>query len=238
MTSGSESGMWRKRLIDYLGGERLARLELALGRDPDRYVLDTRNAAKIPETDIHWFFRVLDLGILRELPNGDFHSPRPGAAERLYSHGDSSKCPVPVGISIEPVISLGAMARLIETFGWPSECLGVQAGSWGFDLTCYAPGSEKVILQCEVKTKERDIERMCAYFEARLNGANEAGQASPTQRKNWDAKLAELASTGAQLLWALGPGGFERVYRVVTHGADGGRRILPASSEDLHFTSI
>jgi hypothetical protein len=226
---------WRGKLVDYLGGDRLGRLERALGRDPCLYVLDPRNAERIPDSDIEWFFRTLSFGVLTELPNGDFRAPRPGATERLYWHGSTKERPVLVSISIEPVISIGAIARLIDTLGWPAECLGLQTGKWGFDLTCYAPHSDTVVMQCEVKTSERDVDRMCQYFEARLNGTGSPDIAKPAQRKNWDAKLAELNSTRPEILWALGPGGYERVYRVERSDTLGELSLKNGAPDNLRF---
>lgn len=221
---------WRKKLIDYLGGDRLSRLERSLGRDPGNYVLDPRNAEKIPETDIEWLFRAIESGALTELPDGDFRMPRSGARERLYSHGSSKECPVRVGIWIEPVISIGAVSRLMWAYRWPAECIGLQTGNWGFDLTCYEPGSEKVVIQCEVKVLEREVDHMCQYFESQLNGTGSEDTGTTAQRKNWNKKLVELNSTRPKIFWALGPGGYEHVYRVERTGPLGELRLKKASS--------
>lgn len=84
----------------------MARLEQTLGRDPADYFLDPRNISKIPESDIEWLFRTLELGVLKELPTGDFESQRKGVSDRLYNHGERKIKPTPVGVDVETVISL------------------------------------------------------------------------------------------------------------------------------------
>ncbi|MCW3784197.1 hypothetical protein [Defluviimonas salinarum] len=226
--------LWRERLEAYLGGPRLARRERALKRDPADYFLDTRNIARIPECDIAWLFRTLELGVLQELPDGDFLTPRRGAKESLYWHGSSSQRPTPVSVPIEVVISLGAIGRLIDEFGWPPDCLGSQNGKWGFDVTGYAQGSDRILLQCEVKTRPGEIDRMCAYVVARLHGLDTTGLATASQRANWDKKIDELLAKPPKVLWALGPGGYGRVYRV-TESQAGDLRLLPGQTADLGY---
>ena len=115
-------------------------------------------------------------------------------------------------------------------YRWPAECIGLQTGNWGFDLTCYEPGSEKATIQCEVKVLEREVDHMCQYFESQLSGIGSGDMGTSAQRKNWDKKLVELNSTRPQIFWALGPGGYEHVYRVERTGPLGALRLEKATS--------
>jgi hypothetical protein len=92
-------------------------------RVPSDSQYNKRNIAKIPVSDIEWFFKTLESGVLKELANGDFLTPRKGASERLYWHENKGGPQVTVGVAVEVVVSLGAIGRLIEEFGWPAECI-------------------------------------------------------------------------------------------------------------------
>lgn len=225
----------RKKLEAFLDGERLAKRERALGRDPDNYFLDTRNIEKIQENDIAWFFRTIELEVLIELPNGNFRTSKPGASESLFWHGSSRRTPSPVGVAIESVISLGAIGRLIDEYGWPAHCIGAQNGAWGFDLTGYSHESDQIILQCEVKTTSHEVDRMCTYIKTVLDGLHADDLATLSQRKNWDKKIKELLSAPPEVLWALGPNGYQRIFRVIRSQVHNDLRIVAGQQDDLKY---
>jgi hypothetical protein len=72
---------------------------------------DASNLRSLTEFDAHWFLRSLSLGIVTE-DGGFFTAPQSKAREQLFWTGSKSTSPRRLTLWIEPIVTIGALARL------------------------------------------------------------------------------------------------------------------------------
>lgn len=230
--------MWKEKLEEFLGGPRLARMEQSLGRDAAQYVFDSTNISRIPDFDIAWFFRAIEAGYLSELPNGDFIARQDGGVERVYWHLNKSdpQGPGRVTAAVEAIIAIGAVARMVEQFGWEADRIGLQfkwGRHWPFDLTIReADGG--IGIQCEVKTRAAEVDSLCQYLQNILNGAPPVAKLPAKTKSNFEPKAMCLIETPPKVFWALGPDGYEKVFRVARTEETNRPLLIAAENNALH----
>jgi len=114
---------------------------------------------KLTEHDAYWFLKAIDLDLVSQ-KDGFFIAPLSKAKEQIFWEGSKSKEPRPITLWIEPVITIGALAKLHTIYNWPIAKLGAQSKTWAFDLVGYGDNSEHEILACEVKKSTREIDSL------------------------------------------------------------------------------
>ena len=178
------------------------------------YDLDFRNLDKLTEVDIRNFFRALEVGGIRECADGYLALARHGCRLRMFDHGLKGGVKQAAKISVEPILSIGVVARLVETFGWSANAIGTQMDKGAFDLSVFENNASIPAVQCEIKVRASEVNAMAAYFISVMN----TGTALEDRRTNWNRKLVSLKAQPPKLLWLLAPGEFERLFRVEAHG--------------------
>lgn len=196
------------------------------------YKVDLRKLDELPDFDIRQALRSLALEGVRETDDGHVEIPRDHCRVRMFDHGSTDECPQRAKVSIEPIISIGTLSRLVEDLGWPLEYIASQMDGGAFDMTLYGPNSLAPTVQCEIKVKPSEIDAMARYFQAVVN----EGQSLDPKRTNWNRKVAALYASSPKLLWLLAPGPHERVFQVEFEA--GALKIAQATSEDLRFNRV
>ena len=163
--------------------------------------------------DAQWFLRALDSGLVTE-QDGSFTCARSAAKETIFWEGSKTAVPRPITLWIEPIITLGALARLNEEFGWPAESLGAQSKTWAFDLVCYDKDTEREHVVCEVKKTKREIEKLIHYMQ-HYSGMEAMNEEPGNQTaRNAYRKVQGIRQCWPELFWALGPNNDSHVFEV------------------------
>jgi len=153
-----------ERLHDYITDVIYPSYKMAPNRRGAVYRLDLANLKMLSNFDAEWFLRAVEGNLFTEI-HGEFTMARNSARESIFWSGLKSEVPQSKGIAVEPIVTMGAIARLHFEHGWPLDCLGTQPTKWKFDLAAYNTDGEAIL--CEVKRRPRDVERMCAFLRVR-----------------------------------------------------------------------
>lgn len=205
-------------------------VDAPLRRDTN-YRLNLASLDRVTDADAYWFVRTVEAGLLTEV-NGDFLAPRSAAKERIFWHGPKGENPRSLSVVVEPIIGIGAIGRLHMDHGWPVELLGLQPTTWAFDLAAYSYTSEAPRVVGEVKAKPAEIDSMCKHFEqafGQVTGPSSSG------KENWNRKVAWLQGSDASVVWAIGPGRYERIYRITSEPKFGRLFLTSGSRKNLDY---
>lgn len=185
---------------DYLPACRAAEPTLYCGA----LVEDSINA--VSEHDAEWFLRAIEHRIAGR--EGKFFTAQKMAAREfiLYPSGSNTAKNRPIKLSLEPVISIGSMTRLVLEFGWPIESLGMQSPGYAFDVVGYDP-REEIKLLCEIKYGNK-VQKLTQYL------INSTGQDLKLETdKNFYKKLCAVHKFKPKIVWILGEAGNGAVLR-------------------------
>ena len=123
---------------------------------PERLV--RKNLDALSDVDAGWFLRAVREGHVVE--EGEFFSSDlAGAKEKILWSDAGVGGARRAHLWLEPVITIGALARLAEEYRWPRDRVGLQSKApWPFDLMGYGADRETEVLACEVKKAPREID--------------------------------------------------------------------------------
>lgn len=185
-----------------------------IDRTPDGFRPET--LARLDEFDADWFLRAIETGVVTET-RGMFTAAMSGFQEQLFSTGSKTQIPRPLTLWTEPIITIGALARLHVTYGWPVAQLGAQPKPFAFDFAAYRPDLQQVAIAGEVKKNTREIEtlhRMMVAF-GREGPLSSLPSKEEQATRNAYKKVLALRATWPALVWLLGPGDTGQVLRVL-----------------------
>lgn len=130
---------------------------------------------------------------------------------------------------------MAGIARLMFQYGWPDRLIGAQSRDWAFDLVTYASGSDDEVIAGEVKKSHSEIDSMIRNM---LEFCADPSIQEPTHsgQKNSYRKVVALRARKAPIFWALGPDGYQHVFRMTYH-LDGVVQMLPATEDALRYTA-
>lgn len=189
---------------------------------------------KLSEYDAHWFLMAVDLSIVSE-SDGFFMAPKSKAKEQIFWTGEKKKIPLLITLWAEPIITIGALARLNQEFGWPIDCLGAQSKTWAFDLVCYEKNSEEERIVCEVKKDKKEIEHLVIFMKRHCANPPQSEEPANSRERNAYRKVQGVRRTWPKVFWALGPEGKGHVFYVERDGLSQSFSLNPASEEALKF---
>jgi len=169
--------------------------------------------SKLSEFDAYWFMKAIDSNLM-EQSDGFFTAPVSKAKEQIFWQGLKSISPRPVTLWIEPIITIGAIARLYSDFGWPIAMLGMQSQTWAFDLVGYGTDSKQELLVCEVKKTDKETNELIKYMN--IYSDQDPLEEEPTDSKMRNAyrKVVGIRRTWPKVFWALGPNGEDVVFSI------------------------
>lgn len=167
----------------------------------------------LSDFDAIHFLRGWKAGLMKSDGLGRYRARRNGSVEQFFWEGSKSASPRPFSLWLEPVITLGAMARLHLDFGWPAEDIAAQSIDYAFDVVAYRVGCDAETIAGEVKKTKRecdDLLSMMTKFGVQPNALEPVGGKS----RNAYKKVAALRNRRAPIFWLIGPQGYSRVFDV------------------------
>ncbi len=170
---------------------------------------------KVSEFDVMNFMRALDHELVKDRGGGRYRCARSYAHEQIFTNGLKSKTPRSLTLWIEPVITIGTIARLGLDYGWPSEQLGMQSKDWAFDFAVYELGSsEKEYIAGEVKKTPQELDQMIENLQDfGRRGLIQCDFDDPKQINSFKKWIA-LRTRQAPLFWAVGPNDYTKLFAV------------------------
>lgn len=193
------------------------------------------NLESLSEFDANWFLKAIKAGYVEE-QNGFFWSDLSKAKEQILWEGSKSEDPRKIYLWLEPIITIGALARLIDEFHWPQSQVGLQSKApWPFDLMGYDVDRETELLACEVKKSNREVDRLIEEM-MRFSAIPklETDPEKPTV-KNAYRKVAGIRKSWPNWFWVLGPNGNGQVFEVAREPDSEIFSLNPTSLEELRF---
>ncbi|MDP3847197.1 MAG: hypothetical protein Q8R10_12325 [Pseudomonas sp.] len=189
---------------------------------------------KLTEFDAHWFMQAVDARLVSQ-SDGFFLAPRSKAKEQIFWQGAKAQSPRPITLWLEPVITIGALARLSQQFGWPAANLGAQSKTWEFDLVCYGASSDVELICCEVKKHSKEIAQLLHYMHLHCALAPHAEEPSDPKERNAYRKVQGIRVSWPRYFWALGPGGEGQVFRVQREQETQKFSLIPIAEDSLMY---
>ena len=175
-----------------------------------------KNASIIlAEFDASNFLRAIDSGLVRDTGGGRYQCLKSSAQEQIFWEGLKSVVPRPLTLWLEPVITIGTIARLSLDFGWPPEVLGMQSKDWAFDFVVYqSPTSTKEHISGEVKTTAIQCDNLIADLQTYGQTGTHESLSEHPRHKNSFKKWQSLLKGRANLLWVVGPDDYTHLFEV------------------------
>ena len=191
-------------------------------------------AKTIAERDCHRFMVAWQAGLIKHVGRGQYRAPMSSAHEQFFNSGLKTVVDRFFYLSIEPIITVGGLARLHFDHGWPLELLGMQSKGDTFDLVAYLEPNGPVHIACEVKKSDTEVDTLISLM-------NEYGRDWKTEaptaklRKNAWKKMAVLRSEPIPTFWVLGPAGRSHVFNVKR--GDDELELIAVADSTLKFQS-
>lgn len=170
---------------------------------------------KISEFDAENFIRALDSGLVKDSGGGRYRCEKSNAFEQIFWTGLKAIKPRPLTLWLEPVITIGTIARLGLDLGWPSDLLGMQSKGWAFDfIVLEGNNSSQEYIAGEVKKTERELDNLILnlkqFGKERVIDLPANEQKKGNSFKKWKA----LMDRKAPFLWAVGPNNYTHAFSI------------------------
>lgn len=164
----------------------------------------------VAEADVRDCMLAIDLGVVLDKGGGRYVANQSSAFECLFREGHKVKSPRRISLSLEPVITFAALARLHLAHRWPRENLGMQSKGWGFDLVAYGkPADKNPRIPGEVKKSSVELTQLKDDFlKLSDSGASATGEVKENSARKW----RELLTTRPKLVWLGGPNAESYVF--------------------------
>lgn len=170
---------------------------------------------KVTEFDASNFMRALDCGLVKDSGGGRYLCARSSAFEQIFWNGRKSIEPRPLTLWVEPVITIGTIARLGLDYGWPANLLCMQSKDWAFDFAVFrAESSENEFVAGEVKKTSKELDNLISdVIEFGHKGITECSS-DHSNRINSFKKWLALLRCEAPFFWAVGPNDYTQLFAV------------------------
>lgn len=189
---------------------------------------------KLSPVDAEDFIYAIDQGLV-EHESGVFRTPLSKAKEQIFWEGPKDTNPRKITLWLEPIITIAALARLHRDYGWPSDCLGLQSATWAFDLVAYVARKTEEGLVCEVKKSTQEVDKLIGFMLAHANSDPDLALNLKGSELNAFRKVIALRRSSSPTFWAVGPGGYSRVFTVVR---DNSGLILDAVGDEALYADM
>lgn len=191
---------------------------------------DGKAIGNLRSADASDFMLAIDSGLVTH-DGGVFRAARSEADEQIFSQGAKDSVPRKVTLWLEPIITMAGLLRLQRDFLWPASQLGLQSRTWAFDLVAYDADLSTERLVCEVKKTEQEVDTLLRLMERHLDTPASAISEFKSTERNAFKKVLALRESASSVFWALGPGGYGHVFKVIR---DRGRLLgLERAAESL-----
>lgn len=188
--------------------------------------------------DAGWFIQAVDRNLVK-YEGGGFRAPLSNGGEPIFWELEKSISPRPITLWREPVITIGAVARLHVEYGWPVSALGTQSRrSWAFDLVGYGDDGLSELLMCEVKKTDREIEKLQTWMLEYCSSDPLETEPDKKDQKNAYRKVQDIRIAWPQRVWLLGPGGRGALFDVEREGESIRFRMIAVPNDKLFYRSF
>ncbi len=195
-----------------------------------------KSSVNLSEQDAANFLRALDNGLIHHVGRGLYRAVRSAASEQFFWTGRNVPGLRSFSLWLEPIITVGALARLHFDYGWPEDLIGTQSVDWAFDLVGFLPGACSEHIAGEVKKTNAELDQLLMLmFEFGQLPVPEAPPPSGKARNAYK-KIAALRERRAPIFWAIGPDGTSKVHRVEYHAGDR-VKLVKAEAAIMQFSS-
>lgn len=173
-----------------------------------------KESQRIGQLDAEYFLKAWNNHLVKHRGRGLYRTSRSCASEQFFWTGKKvSEGERAFTLWLEPVITVGGLARLHFDWGWPEELIGTQSSDWAFDLVAYLPGCDSEIIAGEVKKTRKEIDELIELMNGFCKSSGDMEGLSAKER-NALRKVAGLRRSSARVFWALGPDGYSRSFIV------------------------
>lgn len=194
-------------------------------------------SVKVSAMDASDFMRSLDNKIVVDTGGGRFRMSQSKANEYMFTHGSNAITPRPLTLWLEPVITIGVMARLHMDYGWPLACLGMQSEGWAFDFVVFNPHDlVNEYIAGEVKKTEKELDTFIANLHKSCDEGDIDIKSLSAARINAHKKWLGLRRCHAPLFWALGPNGYGHIFKV-NYSPDGDITLHKTTDDQLYYSA-
>ncbi len=196
-----------------------------------------RDSIKVAVQDARDFMRAIDTKTVTDIGGGKFRMPRSTTYEVIFWEGRKAITPRPITLWLEPIVTIAAIARLHLDYGWPKDCLGMQSRNWAFDLTAFKPEEfQNEYIAGEVKKSSTELDHFLEHLNKSCTEGGlvrcVASRARIYAHKKWEG----LRDCKVPLFWALGPGGYSRLFEVSYSSGDD-VTLNETGDEQLRFST-
>src|SRR5262249_43491150 len=188
-------------------------------------------------------------GFLRALTTGIIEVDQVGRCSLPTLHRATRKPTEPCLFAVKPgtvyltwreyITQVGALARLVLDYGWPSDLVALAPRNWEFDVGCFnrRDSMARMLIAGETKKSKAELDRLLGALLKISYAQLTLGQLG---RSDADKKYSGLVKEQPLYFWAVAPG-VSRAYGV---RCDGGRVSLeeipdlPSCSGLLHSAGL
>jgi hypothetical protein len=188
---------------------------------------------QVSEIDARYFLMGIEAGLIEHRGHGIYRTDISAAPEQFFWEGLRALDPRPFTLWIEPILTVGGLARLHFDYGWPKHLIGTQSSDWAFDLVAFAPEQSTESIAGEVKKTAKEVQQLLDLMGTFGQHPTMTVPASGKAR-NAFKKVAALRARRCPIFWALGPDGLSEV-RQVEYDADDTLRLVAGGESDLTF---
>lgn len=167
----------------------------------------------VTERDAADFLRAWKAGFAVHQDHGRYHICEGRLIDQFFWERGKAVPGRRFSLWMEPVITMGALARLHFDLSWPKNLLVSQPGTWAFDLAALTPDRKTAAIAGEVKKTRREVENLLRYMRT-LGESPDATEPSSGPARNAFRKVSALRGELAPIFWAIGPEGYEQVFSV------------------------
>ena len=129
--------------------------------DPSRLVQPSGfndKSNRVSDEDAQDFLRLWNANLVLHQGRGLYLIGASKVREQFFWSGAKSEGPRTFTLWMEPVITVGAIARLHFDFGWPFTQLGAQSKDWAYDIVAVSSDMTGTIIAGEVKKSRKEID--------------------------------------------------------------------------------
>lgn len=171
-------------------------------------------SVKVAEIDKADFARAWNAGLIKYVGSGNYMAAK-GGTEGFFSSGPKAVTPRTFSLSVEPIITIGVLARLHFDFEWPAHLIGAQSVDWAFDaITQISDDSRDEYIACEVKKTRREIDTLLKLMHQYAALPELDILTLKDTEKNAYKKVTALRRRKAPIFWAVGPDRYEMAFSV------------------------
>ena len=184
----------------------------------------------VTERDANDFLRAWKAGLAIHKEGGQYSICKAQVIDQFFWERGKALPGRKFSLWMEPVITMGALARLHLDFGWPKNLLVSQPDNWAMDLAALSHDS-KIAVAGEVKKSHKETEDLIKHMRA-LGETPDAAEPSSGPARNAFRKIWALRRNCAPLFLAIGPDGYEQVFGV-NHEKTPLIRLMPVGKVSL-----